>query len=105
MRVVKPVLKLLVLLSVLAVMILMFRPVYTRDGTINWVLAWIIIGCPFGIRKMFAVCVPHGFDLGGTVGVLGLNLIVGGLIGGVVVVIDIIKCLVGIVQGICLCFS
>ena len=41
---------------------------------------------PFGIRRMFVWLIPRGFDLSGTVGVVALNFIVGGLIGGVILI-------------------
>ena len=33
---------------------------------------------------MFFWLVPQGYDLGGTVGIIAVNFIVGGLIGGVI---------------------
>ena len=40
------------------------------------------LGFP-SIRRMFFWLVPHGYDIGGTVGIIAVNFIVGGLIGGV----------------------
>ena len=61
---------------------ILFRPIYLSEGQPNYLLAWICIGFPFGIRRMFLWLVPHRFDLAGTVGVVVLNVIVGGIIGG-----------------------
>lgn len=47
---------------------------------------WLCCGIPFGIRRMFVWLVPHGYDTGGTFGIIALNFIVGGLIGGVILV-------------------
>jgi hypothetical protein len=65
---------------------LLFRPVYLTEGQIDYLLAWILIGFPFGIRKMFLVLLPSKFDLAGTIGVCFLNVLVGGIIGGFVLI-------------------
>lgn len=69
-------------LAVAAVLAILFRPVYMADGQINYLLLWICVGVPFGIHRMFLWLVPHRFDLAGTVGVVALNIILGGVIGG-----------------------
>lgn len=69
---------------------MLFKPIYIQDGVINYFLAWILIGFPFGIRKMFFILIPSKYDLGGTIGVMVLNIIVGGIIGGFVLIADII---------------
>ena len=40
---------------------------------------------PFGIDKMFTL-IPIGFGISGTVGVVALNIVLGGLIGGVILI-------------------
>lgn len=40
---------------------------------------------PLGIGKMFTL-IPIGFGISGTVGVVVLNLVLGGLIGGVILI-------------------
>ena len=64
----------------------MFRGVFTEDGQTNYFYVWLCCGVPFGIRRMFVWLVPHGYDLAGTVGIVALNFVVGGLIGGVILV-------------------
>ena len=59
--------------------------VFTKDGATNY-FVWLCCGIPFGIRRMFVWLIPRGFDLSGTVGVVALNFIVGGLIGGVILI-------------------
>ena len=51
---------------------------------------WIIAGMPFGIRRMCIWLIPGNFGIAGSIGVLALNCIIGGLIGGVVLVAKII---------------
>ena len=61
-------------------------------------LFWILSGFPFGIRKMCMILIPKNFDIAGSMGVLALNAVVGGLIGGVVLIIKVIGIVVEIVK-------
>ena len=42
-------------------------------------LYWILTGCPFGIRRMCLWLIPKNFGISGSIGVLALNCIAGGL--------------------------
>lgn len=64
----------------------MFRPVFTKDGVTDYYMVWLVCGIPFGIWRLRLWLIPRNFDIGGTVGVWAFNLIIGGLIGGVVIV-------------------
>ena len=64
----------------------MFKPVFINDGVTDYFKVWLACGVPFGIWRLRVWLIPRGFDIGGTVGVWALNIIIGGLIGGVVVV-------------------
>lgn len=48
---------------------------------------------------MFLWLVPHRFDLAGTVGVFVLNVIVGGIIGGFALVLQLISGVVNTIKG------
>ncbi|MDR2043325.1 MAG: DUF6050 family protein [Clostridium sp.] len=65
---------------------LMFNPVFTKNGKTDYFYVWLCCGIPFGIRRMSVWLVPHGYDIAGTVGIVALNFILGGIIGGVVLV-------------------
>lgn len=64
----------------------MFKNVFTDDGQTNYFYVWLCCGIPFGIRRMFVWLVPHGYDIAGTVGIVALNFILGGIIGGVILI-------------------
>lgn len=64
----------------------MFKSVFTKNGETNYFYVWLCCGIPFGIRRMFVWLVPHGYDLGGTVGIIALNFILGGIIGSVILI-------------------
>lgn len=57
----------------------MFKNVFTEDGQTNYFYVWLCCGIPFGIRRMFVWLVPHGYDIAGTVGIIALNFILGGI--------------------------
>ena len=86
----------LILMGMLA---FFFKPVYMTDGSINYLLLWVCIGFPFGIRRMFLWLIPRRFDLAGAVGVFVLNIIVGGIIGGFALIAGVINGLVKTIKG------
>ena len=57
-----------------------FKNIFTTDGVTNYFYVALACGVPFGIGKMFTL-IPIGFGITGTVGVVVLNVIAGGLIG------------------------
>ena len=59
--------------------------IFVENGTPNYFLIWLACGVPFGIGKMFTL-IPIGFGISGTVGVVALNIVLGGLIGGVILI-------------------
>lgn len=74
-----------VLVPILSALFLaaLFRPLCMENGTCNYLKLWFCMGIPFGIHRMFLWIVPKGYDIGGTMGVLAVNLIAGGVIGGI----------------------
>jgi hypothetical protein len=56
-----------------------FSRIFTENGARDYFLIWLACGVPFGIGKMFTL-IPIGFDIAGTVGIVALNVILGGLI-------------------------
>ncbi len=62
----------------------LFYPLCVENGVCDYLKLWILIGIPFGVHRMFVWVIPKGFDIGGTVGVLVMNLLIGGVIGGII---------------------
>lgn len=73
-------------------------PVCNKPEGFDFFLYWILVGCPFGIRKMFVFLVPRNFGIAGSMGALALNCIVGGLIGGIVLITKVVGILIEIVK-------
>ena len=74
-----------------------FKPVYMADGVCDYFLMWLCVGFPFGIRRMCLWLVPFGYGISGTVGIFALNIIIGGLIGGLALIVGL---LLGIIHTI-----
>lgn len=64
----------------------LFYPLCVENGVCDYLKLWILIGIPFGVHRMFVWVIPKGFDIGGTVGVLVMNLLIGGVIGGIILI-------------------
>ena len=56
----------------------------------NWLKLFIMVGFPFGIQKMLVLLIPRNFGIAGSIGVLALDAIIGGMIGVIVLAIKII---------------
>ena len=81
-------------LGAVGLLLVAFYPVCTRNGQCDYFLLWILVGWPFGVGKMFIWLIPKNFELAGSLGVFALNVIIGGLIGGVVAAVKVI-CAIG----------
>lgn len=86
-------------LIIAAACALLFKTVYASPEGINYLLMWICIGIPFGIHRMCLWLVPTKFDLAGTIGVVAVNIIVGGIIGGFALVFQVLKGFVQTIMG------
>ena len=98
----KALFKIIIPVCVLVLWMITCYPVCNKADGFDYFLYWILVGCPYGIRKMCMFLVPKNFGIAGSMGILALNCIVGGLIGGIIVLVriiviftEIIKILVG----------
>jgi len=78
-------------LAVMVLWMITCYPVCNKAEGFDYFLYWVMVGCPYGIRKMCMFLIPRNFGIAGSMGVLALNCIVGGLIGGFVLIIRVIK--------------
>ena len=94
--------KVIIPLSVTGLWLITCYPVCRKADGFDCFLYWILAGFPFGIRRMYLWLIPKNFGISGTIGVLALDCIVGGLIGGVVLIVKVIRAiweLVSIIAG------
>lgn len=87
-------------LSVMVLWMITCYPVCNKAEGFDYFLYWIMVGCPYGIRKMCMFLIPRNFGIAGSMGVFALNCIVGGLIGGIVLIIRVIKIFIEILSVI-----
>ena len=59
----------------------LFRPVCMDGGDCNYFLLSLLVGIPFGIGRMVLILPPASYDIGGSLGVLALDCLVGGALG------------------------
>ena len=83
--------KIVIPLSVMVLWMITCYPVCNKAEGFDYFLYWIMVGCSYGIRKMCMFLIPRNFGIAGSMGILALNCIVGGLIGGIVLIIRVIK--------------
>ena len=91
-----------VILPILAVsfMVLFCYPVCNKPDGFDFFLFWILVGFPFGIRRMRVWLMPRNYGIAGSLGVIALDCIVGGIIGGFMAIIAVLKAVVKTVQVI-----
>ena len=65
-------------------------PIASRPEGFNYLMFWIIAGIPFGLRYMFFKLMPKGYGISGTIGAFALNIIIGGIIGGIMLMTRIV---------------
>lgn len=78
-------------LVLIAVWILACYYFCTGSGELEMIKLWVLCGIPFGMKKMCFLLFPRNLGIAGGVGVLAINAVIGGFIGGFVLVITIIK--------------
>ena len=75
-------------------------PIASRPEGFNYFLFWVIAGFPFGIRFMCLRLIPKGYGISGAVGVFALNLVIGSLIGGAILMMKIVRIPVETIKAI-----
>ena len=90
--------KVILLTLAIGIWILTCYLVCNKVEGFDFFLFWILVGFPFVIRRMCMILIPKNFDIAGSMGVLALNAVVGGLIGGVVLIIKVLGMAVDLVN-------
>ena len=61
--------------GLLAAWMLTCYPVCNKADGFDVFLYWILVGCPYGLRKMCMILVPKNFGIAGSMGILALNCV------------------------------
>ena len=95
----KALFKIILPVCVLVLWMITCYPVCNKAEGFDYFLYWILVDA-YGIRKMCMFLVPKNFGIAGSMGILALNCIVGGLIGGIIVLVRIIVIFTEIIKVI-----
>lgn len=90
--------KVIMPLAAIGFMLLFCYPVCNRPEGFDFFLFWILVGFPFGIRRMWLWLIPRNYGIAGSLGVVALDCIIGGIIGGFVVIITFVKVGIAAIQ-------
>lgn len=74
-------LRLLKTLAIIFVAAFICQPLYRSDGQCDWLLLALLLGIPFGVPRMFVWFAPRNLGIGGTVGTVVFDILIGGMIG------------------------
>lgn len=77
----------------LVMMLLLYfllKPICMENGVCDYRKLLLLSGIPFGVRRMFLWIAPRNLDIGGAIGVLVFNLLVGGIIGSVELIFRVV---------------
>lgn len=91
-----------VLIPVVSVLFLvaLFRPLCLENGRCDYLKLWFLSGIPFGIHRMFLWVIPKDYDIGGSMGVLAINLLIGGVIGGIILIWRLLVAAIYLVKAV-----
>lgn len=65
-------------------LLLLFLPICTKSGKVDYFLLWVLMGFPYGMRRKCLILIQPDLVIGGSTGVIVLNCLISGLIGGIV---------------------
>ena len=85
MTIVDVIKKALLPLAAMVFWLWMVKTIMGVTGNTDLFMFLFLAGLPFGIHKMCIILIPRGYDVGGTVGIIALSVIVGGLLGSLMI--------------------
>ena len=92
-------------LGVIAVWMITCYCICRGEEGFQYFAYWVLIGFPFGFRKLSMILVPKGLGIAGELGVFALDAIVAGLIGGIFLVKKLVVILADYIRAISNLFS
>jgi hypothetical protein len=69
---------------------MLFYPLCLEHGVCDFRKLWMFVGIPFGIRRMYVWMIPRGWDIGSSMGMFAFQLLIGGLIGSIVMIVQVV---------------
>ena len=78
--------EILIPLIAIAVVLWFAYPICHKAEGMDYFLLWLIVGFPFGIRRMMLWLIPHNYGISGSIGNIGLERSQRGIIGSLIVI-------------------
>ena len=75
----------------IGIIIIVCYPVCVKEDGVDFFQFWLLTGFIFGVRKMSLIMLPKNLGIGESIGVIVLNCLIGGLIGGLVLCFMVVK--------------
>ena len=75
----------------IGIIIIVCYPVCVKEYGFDFFQFWLLTGFIFGVRKMSLIMLPKNLGIGESIGVIVLNCLIGGLIGGLVLCFMVVK--------------
>ena len=75
----------------IGIIVIVCYPVCMKEDGFDFFQFWILTGFLFGVRKMSLMLLLKNYGIGESIGIIALNCLVGGLIGGLVLCFMIVK--------------
>ena len=75
----------------IGIIVIVCYPVCVKEDGFDFFQFWLLTGFIFGVRKMSHILLPKNLGICESIGVIALNCLIGGLIGGFVLCFMIIK--------------
>lgn len=63
--------EILIPLIAIAVVLCFAYPICHKAEGMDYFLLWLIVGFPFGIRRMMLWLIPHNYGISGSIGIIG----------------------------------
>lgn len=78
-------------LAAMTFWIWMVKTIMEVSGATDLFMFLFLAGLPFGIHKMCIILIPKGYDVGGTLGMIALSVIIGALFGSLMILFYIVR--------------
>ena len=75
----------------IGIIIIVCYLVCVKEDGFDFFQFWLLTGFIFGVRKMSLIMLPKNLGIGESIGVIVLNCLIGGLIGGLVLCFMVVK--------------
>ena len=72
------------------IMLTVVLPVCMNNGKIDYFLLWVILGIPYGMKKIILILLPCDYGIGESIGILVFGCLFSGLVGGIILLYKLI---------------